>query len=601
MTAMRTRWWPQIAMGLLLAAPAMAAQDAPGDPKAKRAAREEAVAIFRDLQELTASLDREKAPTENKSADILERTGRPAKVVTKTDVDSDAIDALLEASHKDAKIAPARVTGDEEFIRRVTLDVTGKLPSPEQVLAFRQNKDKQKRAELIDSLLASPDHARNWARYWKDVIRYHATAQNPGLVRFPSLEDWLAEQIAKNRPWDEVASELITATGNTGENGATVLVGAHQAQAVELAGEVSRVFMGVQIQCAQCHDHPTDSWKREQFHEFAAFFGGLNARLNRNAENGPSLDVTERKGAVAYKMPDLKDPQVQIPVAPRFFLASSETPLPPKLNSTELRRLAASYVTGQDNPWFAKAFVNRVWYSLLGDGFVNPVDDLGPTREAHNPEVLDALARGFADGGYDVRWLFRTILNTKAYQREFRSVDTASGKTPFAANCPSRLRADQILDSLAQSLNLKFDDVPGLNKKGMPQAKETNAQKVAAAAARLRGGPRGVFNLTFGVDPSVPNDEVLGTIPQALFLMNSAQIDQAIRGPRSTVLKEILAASPNDRAALEALYLRVLARSPNDDEVRTCGKYLQTVGNRREAFEDILWALVNSTEFVSRK
>lgn len=598
-------------MGLLLTAPALALGDGPDDKpkdappadmKARRAARDEAMAIFRDLQELTASLDKEKAEAEKRPpVDILEKAGRPAKSVGKTSVDSASIDAMLEASHKDAKIAPARVTTDEEFIRRVTLDVTGKLPSPEQVVAFRESKNKQKRAELVDSLLTSPDYARNWARYWKDVIQYHATAQNPGLVRFPSLEDWLTEQFRKNRPWDEVSTELITATGNTGENGAAVLVGAHQAQAVELAGEVSRIFMGVQIQCAQCHDHPTDEWKREQFHQFAAFFGGLQARQNRNAENGPSLDVTERKGAVSYRMPDLKDPQVQIPVAPKFFLVSSESPLPPRLTSTELRKLAASYVTGQDNPWFAKAFVNRVWYSLMGDGFVNPVDDLGPTRETNNPEVMDALAEGFAQGGYDVRWLFQTILNTKTYQREFRSIDTASGKTPFAANCPSRLRADQILDSLAQALNLKFDNVPGLNKKGMPQAKQTNAQKIMAAAARLRGGPRGVFNLTFGVDPSIPNDEVLGTIPQALFLMNSGQIDQAIKGQRGTVLTEILSKNPDNRAALEALYLRVLARSPNDDEVRTCGKYLENVGNRREAFEDILWALINSTEFVSRK
>ena len=513
---------------------------------------------------------------------------------------------MLEASFKTAKIVPAKLIGDEEFIRRATLDVTGKLPSPKQVIAFRQDKNKSKRAELIDSLLASPDFARNWARYWKDVVQYRATAMNPAFVRFPNLEDWLADAFQKNRPWDEMAVDLMTSAGDTNDNGAAAFVAAHMGEAVEVAGEVSRIFMGIQIQCAQCHDHPTDPWKREQFHEFAAFFGGVAARrgaVKKKLEDGilPSYTVVDRKGAVNYRMPDLKDPQKQIPIAPKFFLTSSEIPASKSLNSEDRRALAASFVASQDNPWFAKAFVNRVWYSLLGEGFVNPVDDIGPTREASNPEVFDALSSSWAEGGYDVRWLYRTILNSRTYQREFRSVNTASGKTPFAANCPSRLRADQILDALSHALNIQFDQAGGLNKKGMPDNKAGNAQKIAAAAMRLRGGPRNIFNLTFGVDPSTPNDEVLGTIPQALFMMNSPQIDRAIRGPRGTVLTEILASAPNERAALEAIYLRVLARSPTPDEVRTCGKYLQSAPNHREAFEDVLWALVNSTEFLSRK
>src|SRR5262249_15631464 len=152
-----------------------------------------------------------------------------------------------------------------------------------------------------------------------------------------------------------------------------------------------------------------------------------------------------------YTMPDLKDPAKQIPIAPKFFLASAATTkeLPNSLTAKERHDLAASYVTSQDNPWFAKAFVNRVWYVLMGDAFYMPVDDIGPDREAKAPEVLEALATQWKQGGYDVRWLFRTVLNSKAYQREVRSTFSASGRTPFAANCPSRLRSDQILDALA--------------------------------------------------------------------------------------------------------------------------------------------------------
>ncbi len=477
---------------------------------------------------------------------MLDKVGRPKKTVTKTTLDSAAIDAMLDKSYQAAKVVPAKITGDEEFIRRVTLDVTGKLPTPDQVVKFRKSTDKNKRAELIDVLLASPDYGTNWGRYWKDVIQYHATPANPGLVRFPKLEEWLAEQLRKNRPWDEIASEMITATGGTADNGATVMVAAHAGQAVELAGEVSRVFLGVQIQCAQCHDHPTDAWKRNQFHEFAAFFGGIQARPNRMAENGPSLEIIDRKGKANYSMPDLKDPTKQIPIQPKFFLADAKATLPAGLSATQRRALAASYVTGQDNPWFARAFVNRAWSALLGDGFYNPVDDIGPGRSAHGVEVLDALADAWAKGGYDVRWLYRTILNTRTYQREFQPSTTSAGKTPFAANCPSRLRSDQILDALTQALGITFADAPGREPQGPGQGRDEaqQRQKVAAAVAQLRGGPRNLFNLTFGVDPSIPSDEILGTIPQALFFMNSPAVNGAIARKNGTVLAEILATEP---------------------------------------------------------
>ncbi len=501
-------------MGALAAALALGA--APEDaktaaptvtPTPTKAQIQEARAVLRDFLELSAALDKEKgkggkaAPKELTDAELLQKAARPARTVRKTSLEPAEIDALLEKTYEAAKVVPAKITGDEEFIRRVSLDVTGKLPPPAAVLAFRQSRDKNKRAELIDALLASPDYATNWARYFKDVVQYHATTGNPALVRFAKLEDWLAEQFARNRPWDEIAAEMITAVGNTGQDGATVFPAAHMGQAVEIAGEVSRVFLGVQIQCAQCHDHPSDPWKREQFHEFAAFFSGLQARRNPSVENGPSLDVLDRKGNVGYKMPDLKDPNKQIPVEPKFFLASSSGPLPANLSAAQRRKLAASYVTGQDNPWFARAFVNRVWYALVGEGFYSPVDDLGPTRESRAPEVLDKIAGEFSASGYDVRWLFRTILNTKAYQREFRSITTSAGRTPFAANCPSRLRADQIMDALGQALAINFDPAGIVNKKGTvtkgakaektPEP-QTPQQKLAAVMARFRGAPRRV-------------------------------------------------------------------------------------------------------------
>lgn len=523
-----------------------------------------------------------------------DRPDRPERKVIAPTLDAPAIDVLLTRSLAASKAPVAPMTSDEEFVRRACLDVTGRLPGPEQIRDFARLKGKDKRAKLIDYLLESPDYAGNWARYWRDVVRFHATNQNANQVNYPGFEAWLTEQFAANTPWDEIASGMITATGRSDENGAVSFALAHQARPVELAGEVSRIFLGVQIQCAQCHDHRTDKWTRQQFHEFASMFAGVRARRapRTGKGQGPPIFEVVSRGQPRYTMPDLKDPQKSIPVAPRFFLASESETLPARLSAEDRRALAASYVTGQDNPWFARAFVNRVWSVLMGEGFYNPVDDLGPGRIANAPELIDTLAEQWQRGGYDIRWLFRTILNTKAYQRKARATDTVSGRTPFASNCPSRLPADQILDALAHAIDLPLDG---------PNDGPAGLAKKAAARPNRRRNPRNQFNALFGVDPSIPHDEVLGTIPQSLFLMNSPQIARAIRGNNGTVLAELLASTADDREVLNTLYLRVLTRRPTGKEVQTCARYLETVGDRREAFEDILWSLINSTEFVSRR
>ncbi len=535
---------------------------------------------------------------------------RPKKVVVKPTMTSAELDALVDSFLATTKAPPASPTTDIEFVRRIYLDVTGKLPTPEQTRAFIITREKDKRAKLIEHLLNSKEYAANWGRYWRDVIKYRATNEQVSRLGPGKMEEWLTEQIAKNEPWDKVAHDLITATGRTDENGAVNFALSHETQPVEVAGEVSRIFLGVQIQCAQCHDHPSDQWKRQQFHEFAAFFAG--AKQKRASQQPLVMEIVEQ-GNGRYTMPDLKNPQTQIPVAPKFFLASETRSLPNSLSAAERHELAASYVTGQDNPWFAKAFVNRIWYTLTGDAFYSPVDDMGPTRadNAKAPEILNALADQWQKGGYDVRWLFRTILNSRTYQREVRSTFSASGRTPLAANCPSRLRADQILDSLDQALNLHVNN-PGNGAGGAAAKKAAQKNGLAAdlkgVAAKKKGGGgggpaglRGNFNTLFGVDPSTPGEDVLGTIPQSLFLMNSPQINRAIEAHPGSILGEILMATTNNRQALDALYLRIFAREPTAKEVQTCGRYLEMVGNRKEAFEDILWSLINSTEFITRR
>jgi hypothetical protein len=641
-----------------------------------------------------------KAPANGKAARKLNPAGsdaalgptgplpkRPARTVTPPSLTSADLDGLIKQYLQSTApgVEPAPLTGDIEFVRRIYFDVIGQPPTRVEIDAFLRDHTKDKRARLIDKLLATPEYARHWGSYWRDVIGFNATTEFLDRYSFHALGPWLAGQFQANAPWDEIVTGMITASGRNDENAAVELGMAYEMVPVEMAGEVSRIFMGVQIQCAQCHDHKTDSWKRREFHEFAAFFSGSRVDLAEVGQRGQRhVYKVIPYGARRYTMPDLDDPQKHVPIAPKFFLASSKAnsapALPEELAVKERRALAASYITGQDNPWFAKAFINRIWYVLIGEAFYEPIDDIGPARTPRAPQVLEPLSSQWQAGGYDIRWLLRTILNTEAYQRRVRSTLSAAGKTPFASNCPSRYRADQLFNAVAHALatpvvpesrlvmNAKGGAgmSPGQERSGptsqaqrlqaaqrggaslgqmdlaksagqgvaagngsmananmangsmananMANGSMANANMADAAmdpASRTAtrpaiperpGGYPVIFDELFGADdPSLPNEDVMGTIPQALFLMNAPLVSNGILARPGMMLGKIMSASPNPRNALRTLYMQVLSRPPTTEEAEICSRYIRAVGNQAEAFEDIYWSLINSTEFLTRR
>ncbi len=493
---------------------------------------------------------------------------------------------------------------DEVFVRRVYLDLIGRNPSPEEVTAFMLDPAKDKRSQLVNRLVDDPRFGENWGRYWRDVIMYRRSDERAQLAA-PALYEYLSEQFNKNTPWDEIARSFITATGDVRENGATGLIMAQDGKTADITAEVSRIFLGVQIQCAQCHDHKTDRWKRTQFHELAAFFprialkqdntgdkrtfvvsGNDNqlARLRPNPMNRPI-------GKPEHFMPDLKHPESQgTKMQPVFFLTGQKlafgTP------DAQRREKIAEWITAPTDPWFAKAFVNRIWAEMVGEGFYEPIDDLGPDRTCMHPKTMDYLAKAFTDSHYDVKSLYRIIAATDAYQRESRSRRNPEGM-PFAANCPQRLRGDQLYDSLVAALGMREGGFGLFFGQGKGAAQ-------GGKGALLRT-PRNQFNQTFGYDPSTPRDEVSGSIPQALVLMNGPQINREINGNRGTELAKLLASTGDNEAVTTELYLRCFGREPNKEELQTCVDQVKKSKSRSEAFEDILWALVNSTEFLQRR
>jgi hypothetical protein len=521
-----------------------------------------------------------------------------------------------------ATAAPAERCDDATFLRRVSLDLVGRQPFPAEIDAFAADPDPAKRSAAIDRLLADPAWATTWARYFRDVILFRRTDDRAALMSGP-LEEYLAEQLAADARWDEIARGFITATGSPAEQGETAIIMAQMGETSDIAAEVSRIFLGIQIQCAQCHDHFNDRWKRSQFHEFAAFFPRIAIRRaegmgperfevvshdfeprGRKGRRKPPVD-NPRRGELEHEMPDLKDPSRPGSVMqPRFFLTGQSLPL--GTSDLDRRGAIADWITADDNKWFSRALVNRLWSELVGAGFYRGIDDIGPDRAAESPEALDALATAFVASGHDLRAVFRAIMASEAYQRESRS-RSSPDRAGFAANCPQRLRSDQLFTQVLAAVGVDEARLGGpggqARRRENPQTemRENQSQGMMEGGRRQLNVPRAMFSQVFGYDPSLPREEIVGSIPQALLLMNSQPLAKAIEGDRRfTALGRLLTEERDDREVATQLYLRSLARRPTPEEIDACLDHVRRSASRAEGFEDVFWALINSAEFVHR-
>ena len=547
-----------------------------------------------------------------------------------------------------------QLVDDATFLRRATIDIAGRPPTPAEITQFGLNPSAGKRQVAIAELLDSDDYSVAWSRYWRDAIFHRATNIRANLVR-PAFERWMAESLQDNRSWDAIVTDLLTATGSVNDNGQTALFFAHEGEPEEVAAEASRLFLGIQIQCANCHDHPWDEWKREQFHEFAAFFPRVSVRRDRSADERykyeiVSVDrdrssrpgvteflltrvdrnsdgfVTEAeakntplrrafraqvkatidkngdgrlsleeirtakppnnnrpgRGATEHYMADLSDPgsKGQL-IHPAFFVHDAS--VPKSASDASRRGHAARLITSKSNSWFAKAIVNRLWTELTGAAFCLPVDDLGPGRSVEHEEALQLLADRFTANGYDLKWLITTITSTQLYQRALNA--EADG---FAALEPSRLRADQFYDALCQTLNVTALPLRYTGRR--------------APNSRNQDQGRMQFAVTFGFDPSVPRNDLTGSIPESLFMMNSPEIHNFVKADseNSTVARISRRVLADDDVVRE-LYLTTLSREPTEKETKICIDYVNASSSRKEGFEDVLWSLLNSTEFQSKR
>lgn len=487
------------------------------------------------------------------------------------------LDELLKAEVPE--LADATKVDDETFLRRASLDLIGRNPSRAELQAFVADKSASKRSELIDQLLASPEFGVNWASYWSDVISYRVPEPELTFLNYKPFKAWLAEQINQDVGWDEVTYRVLTATGKVGANPEATFVGFHQADKSRLASETTRVFLATQIQCAECHDHKFIDLPQKTFHEFAAFFARSQAKIAQNDSNGIEVGG---KAEGEHSMPKQKEK-----LAPTAFeMAKVE------LGASDMTRRAelARWVVSPDNPLLAKAFVNRAWARMMGRGFCEPVDEIGELADRVMPPVHNAVAEHFAASHYDVKSVYRLIANTSAYERDLNGdVKDAGRKLPKIIT--TRLRGDEVYQSLVTGISL-----PNITP---PQEKPNGIVRFPPPPKSTRD----LVNDAYGFDPSLEQGNVARTMGQAMFMMNNAQIQKQVDAkPESeTHLAKLLVRESDDRAAIKIMFEDLLARKPTPSEVETAIQHIAEVKDRHAAFEDLLWGLLNSAEFTTRR
>jgi len=465
---------------------------------------------------------------------------------------------------------------DTEFLRRVYLDLVGVIPPADKVEAFLKNNDPKKREQVIEELLADPRFGNFVAETWS-VLMLPRQSENRLLDR-KALQEWLAKDLNNGVPLNKVVFDLITATGTTDENGATVyFVGNPTVD--KITDNVTRMFLGVQLQCAQCHNHPFTDWKQTEYWAMAAFFMKTKLTMNPQmaAKKGVSPGITENAVKGGGKKQALPD---SAKIVPAKFLQGESPRLAP---SEPYRPVLAKWMTAPSNPFFARAMVNRFWYQLFGRGIVNPVDDMQPDNLPTHPELLAALTEQFKTSNFDTKYLFRAICNSATYQRTSSPKNDNQSDDKFLSHRIVRvLSPEQLYDSLTTVVG-----APPIPKKGEPD-KKGMAKK---GPPRPRDNFLNFFRVEDGNDPL----EYQAGIPQALRMMNSGQFNNTFQ-----TVAQVQKESNNPSQAIERLYLHALSRLPREEETLRILEFIRQKNGPelRAAYSDILWALLNTSEFA---
>jgi hypothetical protein len=498
------------------------------------------------------------------------------------------IDELVFANLKRVGVPPSPVCDDATFLRRASLDVAGHLPTADEARAFLASKEPDKRERLIDALLSGTDYADYFANKWAAVLRNKRDDTSDITANF-AFHSWLRDGLLANKPYDQTVRELLAATGTIADNPAVAWYKRVLDPQQQLE-DVAQLFLGVRMQCAQCHHHPFERWSQNDYYGFAAFF----TRVGRKPTATRGEDVIFHKRGVAQA----ENKKTKLPVKPAV-LGGGTLDIPP---DEDPRLKLADWMSDKANPFFAKALVNRYWKHFFRRGLVEPEDDIRDTNPATNPELLDALANHFVASGYDLKALVRVITGSSTYQlsaipNAYNAVDVQN----FSHYYPKRLQAEVLLDGIdgLTGARTDFADLPpGTRAISLPD----NSYNRSSPFLKVFGRPEGA---------SVCECERVQapSLAQSLHLMNAADVKAKLRAPGGRA-EQLSKSGEPDAEKVRLLYLAAYAREPRADEQKVAeaylarprvdgqGKPIDAARARREAFEDLLWALINTKEFL---
>jgi hypothetical protein len=489
------------------------------------------------------------------------------------------IDAHLAHVYKLNRAVPSPRAGDEEFLRRAYLDLTGRIPSVAEARTFLGSRSASKREAHVEKLLRSPNHRQHAAQLWRGLLVPQATTNLPTQQLGVSFEAWVRQQLQAGERDGQIVRGLLTtrldyldwsADGKPQLTSGLSPLAFYQANDLKpetVGAAVGRAFLGLRLECAQCHDHPFDKWTRRQAWEMAAFFAGVSP-LEPVVKPAPGLALRRKLG-----MPNKSG------MAEARFLDGC---VPDWKKQPDPRRAFADWLLRPGNPYFARVMANRLWANLFGVGIVDPPDDWGPHNPPSHPELLADLASAYESSGFDSDFLIRAITTSKAYQRTSR-LTHPSQKEPrlFARMNVKGLSAEQLFDSLALATGYR-DPVPlaARTVDGWP-----------------RKSPRGQFLAKFGGGAGRTDMQV--SILQALSLMNGEWVARQTDPRHGNTLKALLGAPfLNDEGRVEALFLATLSRRPTEEERLRYRSNLREADDRGKGLADVLWVLINSEEFL---
>lgn len=516
----------------------------------------------------------------------------------------DRINQLIERDWAEYELKPSKQATEGEWCRRLFLDLIGRTPTVMELQDFIKSNDDDKRSKLVEKLLFNDlyteEFARNWTTVWTNLLigRTGGTANN-SMINRVGMQKYLRDAFAREKPYDQMVEDLITATGTTAPgdpdfNGATnfLIDKVNQEEGTLATSDTTRIFLGLQVQCAQCHKHPFNEWEQATYWQMNAFFRQAQAFPRRmRAETGANAELADQDFA-SRRRRDFDEAEIYfesrnglIQVAWPVFVDGTEIPRSGLVNVVNRRKELSRLIVS--SPFMDQTIANRMWAHFLGYGFTSPVDDLGPHNIPSNPELLEYLGNEFRTSAeYDLRTLMKWIVLSKPYSLSSRqnrvneSDDPLQGVEPrFSHFYIRQMQPEQLYESLLVNTTAA--------SRGTYEEQE-----------RLKSRWLQQFNRAFGTDEGGESTDFNGTIPQVLMMFNGEMIREATKANGGSVIEQLVASAGSPRDKINRLFLAGLSRTPTGPELKMANSLIQSQGDLGEGFRDLWWVILNSNEFI---